>query len=203
VPWGQLAWELVDVKKDYLRALLDWHRPEFVAVFPYPHRLEITAELSPTSLHLRTEVSADANSPVPISFGFHPYLGIPALAREHWRLQLPAMTKLQLDQRGIPTGASTSFGPSDGLLAQSSFDDGYALLNEEASFRLSGANWNITINFLEGFRYLQVFAPAGKEFIALEPMTAPANALISGDGLRILESGTQFRASFRIDVYSN
>ena len=29
-------------------------------------------------------------------------------------------------------------------------------------------------------------------------MTAPANALISGDGLRVLEPGEQHRASFRV-----
>lgn len=200
VPWGQLSWIVDEVRQDYLRARLDWKRPELLAVFPYPHRLEITAELSRTSLQLRTEISADSQSPVPVSFGFHPYFGIPGLVRDQWRLQSPAMTKLHLDQRGIPTGASARFEPFNNLLGQSSFDDGFALLDETASFSLSGEGWDITIHFLEGFPYAQVFAPLGKEFIALEPMTAPANALISGNGLRILESGGQFHASFRIDV---
>jgi len=203
VPWGQLSWIVNEVRQDYLHARLDWKRPELLAVFPYPHRLEITAGLSPTSLQLRTEVAADSQSAVPISFGFHPYFGIPGLARAQWRLQLPAMKQLQLDQRGIPTGASTSFEPFDSLLGQDSFDDGFALPNEKASFSLSGGGWNITIHFLHGFPYAQVFAPLGKEFIALEPMTAPVNALISGDRLRILESGGRFHASFRIDVHSH
>jgi aldose 1-epimerase len=202
VPWGQLVWQLDTVKQDSLRARLGWKRPELLAVFPYPHRLEITAELSPTSLRLRTEVSADSHSPVPVSFGFHPYFGIPSLPRAQWRVQLPAMKKLQLDQRGIPTGTFATFDSFESVLGQDSFDDGFALLDESSSFALSGGDWNIIINFLEGFRYAQVFAPAGKEFIALEPMTAPANALISGDGLRILEPGGQFHASFRIDVQS-
>jgi aldose 1-epimerase len=202
VPWGQLSWTADEVRQDYLRARLEWKRPELLAVFPFPHRLEITAAVSPTSLQLRTELSADSQSPVPISFGFHPYFGIPSVTRDHWRLQLPAMKKLQLDQRGIPTGPPQSFGPYDNSLGQNSFDDGFALLDKTATFSLSGGDWNITIRFLEGFSYAQVFAPLGKEFIALEPMTAPANALISGDGLRILEPGGQFVASFRIDLDS-
>jgi aldose 1-epimerase len=203
VPWGQLTWTVAEAKQNCLRAYLHWKRPELLAVFPYPHRLEITAELSPTSLQLQTEISADAQSPVPISFGFHPYFGIPGLARDQWRLQLPPMKKLQLDHRGIPAGTASSFAGFDGLLGQHSFDDGFALLDKTAGFSLSSENWRIAIRFLEGFPYAQVFAPPGKEFIALEPMTAPANALISGDGLRILEPGTHFRASFRVDVESH
>lgn len=58
------------------------------------------------------------------------------------------------------------------------------------------------MTFLEGFPYAQVFAPEDKDFIALEPMTAPTNALISGKGLRVLDSGKEFRTSFRIALRS-
>ena len=54
------------------------------------------------------------------------------------------------------------------------------------------------MEFLENYEYTQVFAPRGKDFVALEPMTAPTNALISGQGLRVVESGQTFRAAFRI-----
>jgi len=202
VPWGQLAWQVVKTKQDSLRARLDWKRPDLLAVFPYPHTVEISINISPTSVQLQTKVSADLESPVPISFGFHPYFGIPHVARAQWRLQLPAMKKLRLDPRGIPTGAWETYGPFESLLGRDSFDDGFALLDEGEVFSLSGGEWKINISFLEGFRYAQVFAPADKEFVALEPMTAPANALISREGLRILEPGGRFRASFRIDVHS-
>jgi aldose 1-epimerase len=56
------------------------------------------------------------------------------------------------------------------------------------------------VTFLEGFPYAQVFAPKGKDFIALEPMTAPTSALTSGHGLNIVEPGKELRASFRVSV---
>jgi len=203
VPWSKLAWEILDQKQDSMQARLIWNRQELLALFPFPHSLQIAGEVTPDSLTLQTDILADAGSPVPISFGFHPYLGIPNLSREQWRLQLPQMHKLQLDPRGIPTGKQEPFGPIDAMIGETSFDDGFALISEQSSFSLSGPRHTVTVIFLEGFPFTQVFAPAGKEFIALEPMTAPTNALTSGQGLRILAPGAQYRASFRIAIYSN
>jgi aldose 1-epimerase len=202
VPWGQLAWEIATANPDSLLARLDWNRLDLLAIFPFPHKLEMAATLNPNSLTLQTTVFANSGSSVPISFGFHPYFGIPRLPRAQWRLQLPRINKLHLDQRGIPTGTQESFGPFDSLLSDKSFDDGFALIGAQSSFSLSGAGRHITVTFLENFPYAQIFAPKDKDFIALEPMTAPTSALTSSQGLQVLALGGQFRASFRITVHS-
>jgi aldose 1-epimerase len=200
VAWGQLSWKVVAAKPDAFVAQLDWDRMELLAVFPFPHHVQIAGQIDSDTLTLKTTILADAGSPVPISFGFHPYFGIPGVPREEWRLQLPAMKRLLLDARGIPTRGAEDAAAYDSRLGDQSFDDGFALLGDSARFSLSGASYTISVEFLEGFAYAQVFAPKGKEFIALEPMTAPANALISGEGLRILEASGEFRASFRVTV---
>jgi aldose 1-epimerase len=200
VPWGQLSWKVVEVKQDCFVARLDWDRMDLLALFPFPHHVQIAGKVASDSLTLETTIFADAGSPVPISFGFHPYFGIPHVPREEWRLQLPAMKKLLLDERGIPTGGTEDAAPHESRLGDQSFDDGFALIGDSASFSLSGGSYKITVEFLQGFAYAQVFAPKGKEFIALEPMTAPANALVSGEGLRILEAAAEFQASFRVMV---
>jgi aldose 1-epimerase len=200
VPWGQLSWKVVEASQDSFVAQLDWDRMDLLAVFPFPHHVQIAGQVVSDSLTLKTTIFADSGSPVPISFGFHPYFGIPSVPREQWRLQLPALKKLLLDARGIPTGGAQDAAAYDSRLGDQSFDDGLALRGDSASFSLSGANYKITVEFLEGFAYAQVFAPKGREFIALEPMTAPANALVSGEGLRVLEGGGEFRASFRVAI---
>jgi aldose 1-epimerase len=202
VPWGQLAWEIAEAKRDSFLARLDWNRSDLLAIFPFPHTIQISASVNPDSLTLQTTVLASADSQVPVSFGFHPYFGIPQLARAQWRLLLPAMRRLLLDARGIPTGAQENFKSSDSLLGDTSFDDGFITIEPQPSFSLSGASRRITVTLLEGFSYAQVFAPKGKDFVAIEPMTAPTNALSSGEGLRILAPGSQFQASFRIAVES-
>jgi len=200
VPWGQLAWEVVEAKRDSILARLDWESPELLAVFPYPHKLQMAGGLNRDALTLETTVLAHAGTRVPVSFGFHPYFGIPGLARQDWRVELPVMRKLLLDARGIPTGRQELFGPIDGALGDMSFDDGFAVMETQPAFSLSGAGRNITVTFLEGFPYAQIFAPKNKDFLALEPMTAPTSALTSGQGLRVVEPGAEFRASFRVRV---
>ena len=39
----------------------------------------------------------------------------------------------------------------------------------------------MAVEFDAGYPFAQVYAPADAGFVCLEPMTAPANALISGD----------------------
>ena len=56
------------------------------------------------------------------------------------------------------------------------------------------------MTFLSGYPAAQVFSPRGAQFVCFEPMTAPANALRSGDGLRRVAPGAAFTAVFRIDV---
>ena len=197
---GRAPLGILEAKSDSVLAQLDWKRPEMVALFPFPHRVQMAANVTSDSLGLQTTVFADAGSAVPISFGLHPYFGISGFPRAQWRLQLPGMRKLLLDARGIPTGGEELFGPVDGLLGDTSYDDGFALLSERSSFSISGAKHNITVAFLEGFAYAQVFAPKDKDFVALEPMTAPTSALTSGKGLRVTEPGHEFRASFRIKM---
>ena len=202
VPWGQLGWEVVEAKKESLLARLDWNLPELLAVFPFPHSLELSSDLTPNALTLSLTVVANGGSSVPISFGFHPYFGIADVPRSEWRVEMPRMQLLALDFRGIPTGPGEEFDRFDAPLGTRHFNNGFAVEGERPTFAVSGAGRRIAVTFLEGFPYAQVFAPKDKEFISFEPMTAPTNALVTGNGLRAIASGETFRASFRIDIHS-
>ena len=200
VPWSLLAWEVTEATQDLLAAHLDWTSSELLAIFPFRHRLKIDATLRPDELVLETMLKASPDGPVPVSFGFHPYFGLPDLPRAQWQLELPAMRRLVLDASGIPTGEEEAFDGFDSQLGDDNFDDCFATLDKVPSFSLSGAGRRITVAFLEGYRYAQIFAPKGKEFVALEPMTAPTSALTSGRGLHLVEAGGEYRSAFRIRV---
>jgi aldose 1-epimerase len=200
VPWARLRWRLVHASETDIVARLQWAGRELLSVFPFPHSLELSATLRPGGLTIRTTVFAAPDSALPVSFGFHPYLGIPGLPRASWQLSLPPMRRLLLDDRRIPTGNEESFGGFQGELGGHTFDDGFAIEGDKATLKISGAGRRIEVELLSGFSHVQVFAPPGQDLIALEPMTAPANALASGRGLRVIEPRGRFDAEFRISV---
>jgi aldose 1-epimerase len=125
-------------KARLLTAHLDWTRDNLLTIFPFPHRLEITATLDKNGLTLDTTLLAAPQRPVPVSFGFHPYLGIGKLPRAEWQLLLPSMRRLRLDAHGIPNGETEDFDRFEGRLGAREFDDGFALQDERTSSSLAG-----------------------------------------------------------------
>jgi aldose 1-epimerase len=200
VPWSRLVWEPIESQHNRLSARLEWCRKDLLDIFPFPHRIELKATLCAEALTLETALIAGPDGPVPVSFGFHPYFGIPHVPRAKWQLGLPAMHRLLLDERGIPSGAEESWNRSDSEVGERSFDDGFALLDVCPSFCLTGGGRRITMEFLTGYRYAQIFAPNEQEFVAIEPMTAPTSALTSGYGLRVVAPRERFEAAFRVRV---
>jgi aldose 1-epimerase len=200
VPWSRLAWEPIESQGNRLSARLEWSRKDLLDIFPFPHRVELTATLRPEDLTLELTLIAGSDGPVPVSFGFHPYFGVPDVPRAKWRLRLPAMRRLLVDERGIPSGGEEPWDPFDSEIGERSFDDGFAPLDACPSFGLTGGGRRITVDFLAGYPYAQIFAPKDQEFVAIEPMTAPTSALTSGHGLRLVAPRERFEAAFRVKV---
>jgi galactose mutarotase-like enzyme len=184
-----------------LSAELDFgfHR-DLLAAFPFPHRLRVDVALRRRTLAVRTTLTADGDHAVPVAFGFHPYLRLPDVPRERWQVELPAMRHLALDERSLPTGASRAVPAHAGRLGTRTFDDGYVDVAPGAEFVVAGGTRRIVVRFDEGFPAAQVFAPEAVDVICFEPMTAPTNALSTGDRLTLLEPGGQYTATFSITV---
>jgi galactose mutarotase-like enzyme len=120
--------------------------------------------------------------------------------RAEWTIDVPARTRLVLDERSIPTGEQEPVTVAPGPLGDRTFDDGYTDLGAVPRFTVAGGGRTLAVEFLEGYEYAQVYAPAGHDLIAYEPMTAPTNALASGDGLQLVRPGDSYTAAFRISV---
>jgi aldose 1-epimerase len=184
-----------------LSAELDFGaHPDLLAAFPFPHRLRLDVALRRRTLTVRTTLTATGEHAVPVAFGFHPYLRLPGVPRERWHVALPAMRHLALDARSIPTGASRPMPAQADRLGARTFDDGYVDVPPGARFVLAGGTRRITVRLDEGYPAAQVFAPAASDVICFEPMTAPPNALASGDRLTLVDPGRRHTATFSIAV---
>jgi len=192
-------WRVIEHDDRRLAARLDFGAHlELLAAFPFPHELRIEASLTSERLRITTTVRPTGDTAVPIAFGFHPYLCLPGVPRASWEVTLPPRRHLVLDERSIPTGMGARRPATRFALADRGFDDGYDGLASRSTFCVSGGGRTLAVELESGYPAAQVFSPPGANFVCFEPMTAPANALRSGSGLRFVQPGAAFSATFSI-----
>ena len=195
-----MRWEVAERQPDALAAVLRWTSPVLLELFPFEHQLRLEIHVGGGELTIATTLNATGDDSVPVSFGYHPYLRIASAPREAWRITLDAFRRLVLDDHMIPTGEREPFERRCLFLEGTSLDDGFDALAVPAEFEAAAENAALKVRFVEGFPYAQVYAPRGKECVCFEPMTAPANALCSGDGLRVVAPGELHRTAFTISI---
>ena len=195
-------WDVVDAGSDasaaWLSAALDYgRRDDRLAVFPFPHRLELDVRLQGDALTITTTVEPTGENEVPLAFGWHPWLALPGVPRAEWELALPARTPARARRPQPPdrraragrrrarrrsaTACSTTTSPSPRTRAS----------------LLAGGGREIAVEWAGGYRYAQVFAPAALDVACLEPMMAPSprsrTARTSSSRSRASASSATFR----------
>ena len=154
--------------------------------------IAVRATLDAAGLTIATRVTSTGSAgPVPIAFGWHPYLNLP----DDPHVTLPVHTRVVLDERKLPTGATEPVDFPPDFPLHHPYDGGFTGVAEGARFVLRGGGRETAVEFLRGYPCAQLFVPEGQGLIAFEPMTAPTNALHSGDGLR---RESDFEAVFRV-----
>lgn len=215
---GARGWSVEAQFADSTRAMLQARfvfsdHPDQLRSFPFPHDLVVFVELSDLGLKVTTTIHATGTVAVPVTFGWHPYFVLPGVPRRDVTLVLPDRDHLDLDLHLLPDGGTRAEAASRVRLGDGSlgavFDDAYRLADPPASRELAlegppshdpdAPTRRLAITFDEWYPYAQVYAPADASFVALEPMTAPANALVSHDH-RVVPPGESHSASFTVRV---
>lgn len=200
---GRPGWELVSIKGQAgsasLVASFDASiDDEVMAAFPFAHELLVGFTVTPGRLTVSTTLVATGRRAVPVSFGWHPYFRLPDTERERLRVGLPARHRLLLDDRGIPTGEELAEPASILRLGDRSFDDAYRLGRDRQLLLASGRR-RLTVVLDRHYPFTQVYSPEGADFVALEPMTAPTDALSRGT-TPMVAPGERFTARFAVSL---
>ena len=165
--------------------------------FAFPHRIQVTFTAREPELTVTTAVTPSGRNRVPIAFGWHPYLKVPGTPRGQWHLRLPARARAALDERGLPTGVETDERAEAGVIGRRRFDDLFKLGRSGRLAFETDQGRGIELRCDASFPYAQVWVPPGQQFGALEPMTAPTNALVTGVA-QWAEPGDTFIATFSL-----
>ncbi len=152
------------------------------AVFPFPFRLRLTFRLmSGFTFLVLAEVENPGTDPLPFALGYHPYFAVPAADKAACRI--PSRATRAWDnaaRREIALGAiELAHGEVDLHLLDHDAR-GATLETPEGTVDVGGdlGRWVI-------------WTLPGKDFVCLEPWSAPANALNTGEDLTTLAAGEE------------
>ncbi|HEX3388117.1 MAG TPA: aldose 1-epimerase family protein [Streptosporangiaceae bacterium] len=185
----------------------------------YPFCLELDASYRLDADHgLEVSISARnvGSAAAPYGTGSHPYLTAGTATVDECELELPARLRQPIGERGIPydtpedvTGTEFDFRAAK-RIGLTQLDDALTGLTREADgrvrARLSGAGTQVTLWAGPGYEWLQVFTgdtldPSHRrKAVAIEPMTCPPNAFVSGVDLLMLEPGDSVIHTWGIEV---
>lgn len=194
-------WEIVEHADDRVVARLDFEaHDELLAVFPFPHTVEQAVSIENSALSIATKIEPTGEVAVPIAFGWHPYFRLPGVPAEEWEIDFPVSSRLVTDDRMIPTGERVYDAIEPGAVESRTWDTGFDDVADGTAFVMRGGDRELSVRFEAGYPVAIIWRPEGGQFICIEPMTAPTNALCSGDGLRLVAPGDAFTARWSVSV---
>lgn len=179
--------------------------------YPFTVRTAVRYELVSDGLKVTHFLENLGGDPAPVAVGTHPFLKIGGVPTEDLLLRLDAASHIEVDDRLLPTGEvsveNTEWDFREGRrVGDVQLDDAFGELGsadgavEHTLTAPDGRSVSVWAD--DEFAYVQVFTtgnyPGESMAIAVEPMTAPADAFNSGKGVRWLDPGEQWEISWGI-----
>ena len=162
--------------------------------YPFLLRLRVLYGLGDDGLTVETSAENAGTEPCPFGLAHHPYL---AGDVDRFRVTLAARTRLTVDERKLPTGREPNGLPGEFVVGDRQLDTCFTDLA-----RHEVAVDGVVVWFDERFPYVQLFTgdhpDVERRGLAVEPMTCPANAFRTGEGLIVLQPGETFRGRWGI-----
>ncbi len=205
---------------------LHWHSDDWSALtvrtrlHPQPGwngilDLSVNYVLDPDGLSVSAHATNVGDTAAPFGFGAHPYIALGETPLAQVQLTIPAAREVLVDDQLIPTGTAPVRAEVDfrtaRVLGATALDTAFTDLSRSEA---TGA-WEVVVGGLatgdvtvwgdESMDWVQVFTAKGRDSgvdgvrgIAVEPMSCPANAFNSGEGLLVLEPGQSWAGEWGI-----
>ncbi len=183
--------------------------------YPWSLDLDVVYDLCADGLTVMQSATNLSDEPAPYAQGAHPYLSVGPGPCDGWELTLPAATRTLSDpDRKLPTGSEPVEGtPYDFRVArplrETVVDHAFTDLERDPDGRATvqvrdpSSGQAVALWVDAAHPWLMVYtgddsADAPRRSVAVEPMTAQADAFRTGEDLHLLEPGEQFSASWGI-----
>jgi aldose 1-epimerase len=188
------------------------------AGYPFQLDTEVTYTLTADGLDVSHTIRNVGGTPAPVALGTHPFFKIGDVPTADLVLRLAATSHIDVDHRHNPVGVTPVDGTAWDFRAGARVGDldlddafgGVTTTDGRSEHSLTAPDGRrVTLWGDENMAYVQVFTPSifpvrtGDttqlgQAIAIEPMTAPADAFNSGEGLTWLAPGADWTVRWGI-----
>jgi aldose 1-epimerase len=192
----------IELAPDYGSVHCRYQYPGDRTYYPFPFTLDLVFTIRDNhSFSVKTSCTNQHDKPIPFGFGWHPYFRLTEKADDH-SLSLPDCTRVEINERMIPTGVRTDYSDFAATKAvNETFLDNCFAATETGKYKLAVHEGKHTISVEADsvkFPFFQVFTPPHRMSIALEPMTCNVDAFNNCDGLTILHPGEKWSGTILI-----
>ncbi len=160
-----------------------------LAVYPFACEIVFTYQLQGNSLKILQAYTNHSDSEMPFSAGFHPYFTV--ADKQQLEIDIPGTEYFS----NVTKNKVAYSGNFDFELEE--IDAAFTKISKNStSFR--DRDKKITIEYPDFFSTLVFWTVKGKDFICLEPWSAPRNALNTREKLTYIEPGTTYNSVLEI-----
>ena len=154
-----------------------------LAVYPFACEIVFTYQLQGNSLKILQTYTNHSDSKMPFSAGFHPYFAVKD--KQALKLEIPGTEYFS----NVTKNKVAFSGSFDFELEE--IDAAFTKINQNYT-SFSDQKQKITLKYADFFSTLVFWTVKGKDFICLEPWSAPRNALNTGEQLTYIEPKTAY-----------
>ena len=185
--------------------------------YPFTLSLSIDYQLSDAGLTVRTTARNEGDQPLPYGAGHHPYLTVGTDRIDQALLKLPALLRLEVDDRQIPTGRLSPVAGTEldflelRPIGATRLDTPFTSLVPDTDgltrvlMQSPDGRRRLVLWMDQAYSYVMVYTgdtiadtQRRRRGLAIEPMTCAPNAFQNGLGLIRLEPGQTTSSSWGI-----
>jgi aldose 1-epimerase len=180
--------------------------------YPFTLGLSVEYRLGDGGLAVATTATNLGDRPCPYGAGAHPYLTVGTPTVDPVVLLVPAATRLITDERAIPVervgvaGSGYDFRQPRAV-GDLALDTAFTDLGGD-SVVVAGPDRRVALWWDDSYRWVMVFTGDGlpaerrRTGLAVEPMTCPPNAFVTGEDVKVLEPGEAWTTRWGIRVHT-
>ncbi|WP_162287304.1 aldose epimerase family protein [Corynebacterium urinipleomorphum] len=168
----------------------------------WPWSIELTVRYQLTDSGLEASMTALnlSDGPAPCALGVHTYLDAQGAPLDECTLHHTIAQRQPLDERNIPVGAREPWPDSPIRMGGTWLDDaGYDPVADQPRIArlVDATGTGVELEATANMPWTQIFT-SPQRHVAVEPMTAPPNALATGEDLTVLEPGGRLTVGWSV-----